>query len=145
MGEEIRRSSVVAELAAGRPVTYFTVGVSMQPLLYERQTHTTVIPLCSAQKGDLLLYVRPSGALVLHRCMRLDDDYYYMRGDNTYGLERICKAQAIGIATNIYRKGKSFALRSHRPYRVYVRLWNLIYPIRWLLWKCRRTARRLLK
>ncbi len=138
-------TSITEELKSGKTVTYFTVGVSMRPLLAERKTHVMIAPLENAAKnGDILLYVRKNGALVLHRLMKQDESFYYMRGDNTYGLERIEKAQAFGVVTHIYRKGKTFDVQN-KAYRAYVVLWRALYPCRWLLFKAKAIFRRLLK
>ncbi len=136
------RTTIAGELKSGKTVTYFTVGVSMRPLLTERKTHVMIAPLEKAENGDILLFVRKNGALVLHRCIRQDNDFYYMRGDNTCGFERIRKEQAIGIVTHIYRKGKCFSVKDSKPYRAYVFLWWFLYPCRWLLSKMKTELRR---
>ncbi len=143
MSEQLH-TSIAEELRSGKTVTYFTVGVSMRPLLAERKTHVMIAPLDQAEKWDILLYVRENGAQVLHRCIKQDDRFYYMRGDNTCGLERIRREQAIGVATHIYRKGRCFDVKKNKVYRVYVAIWNLIYPFRWVLSKLKTVIRRLL-
>ncbi len=136
-------TTIVDELKSGKTVTYFTVGESMRPLLCERKTHVTVVPLDFARRGDIVLYVRKNGVLVLHRLMKIDGEAYYMRGDNTCGLERIDKSQAIGKVTHIYRKARQFSVEKSASYKVYVTLWRVIYPCRWLLQKAAAVLRRL--
>ncbi len=131
------RTTVADEVKRGNSVTYFTVGVSMRPLLTERKTHVTIVPLELAKNGDILLYVRSNGSQVLHRCIKQDESRYYMRGDNTYGLEPIKREQAVGVVTHIYRKGRRFDVKKSKPYRAYVILWRLLYPARWMLFKIR--------
>ncbi len=137
-------TNIIDELKQGKTVTYFTVGVSMRPLLMERKTHVFIAPLDCAKNGDILLYVRENGSLVLHRCIRQDADCYFMRGDNTYGLEKIRKEQAIGVVMHIYRKGKTFATDCV-AYRVYVCLWRLLYPTRFVLKFMKEIIRKLIK
>lgn len=127
-------TTIADELKNGKNVTYFTLGISMRPLLYERKTHVMISPLVNAENGDILLYARKNGVLVLHRCIKQDTNHYYMRGDNTYGLEQIKKEQAIGVVTYIYRKGKTFNV-DNMFYKTYVYLWQLLYPIRWTMQK----------
>ncbi len=145
MSEDARRSNITAELSAGKTITYFTVGISMRPLLRERKTHVTIAPVAEAHRGDILLYARKNGSLVLHRCRKTDAEHYYMRGDNTYGSECIKKEQAIGVVTHIYRRGKYFEVKTCKIYKAYTALWNLIYPMRWFLRKCKNAARRLIQ
>lgn len=133
MSDGVKHTTLAEELAAGRTVTYFTVGISMKPLLRTRKTHVTVAPLPSpdaAEPGDILLYLRPGDIYVLHRLMKRDTDAFYMRGDNTYELERIHPSQAIGVVTHIYRRGQLFDVHTRRSYRLYVAVWNAIYPLR---------------
>ncbi len=141
MTEHLNHTTIADELGRGNTITFYTKGVSMKPLLKENQTHVTISPIRMAQKRDILLYIRQNGALVLHRLMKQDDAFYYMRGDNTYGLEKIRKEQAIGIVTHIYRKGKQFSV-TRRGYRFYVRIWNLIYPCRYLCYKIKRMIKK---
>lgn len=140
---ETTHTTIANELRAGKTVTYFTVGSSMKPLLVQRKTHVTVAPLKEAKNGDILLYIRKNGSRVLHRCIKQDGGCYYMRGDNTCGLERIKKEQALGVVTHIYRKGKCFNVKKSKPYLAYVALWRLLYPCRWFVYKLKGLLRRL--
>ncbi len=130
-------TTIVQELRKGNAVTYFTVGRSMFPLLTTRKTHVVIAPVSQLQKNDILLYLRKNGKLVLHRCIRLDSETCYIRGDNTYSLEPVSKEQILGVVTHIYRKGRQFPVSS-RLYRAYVRIWNALYPLRLPAWKVRR-------
>ncbi len=145
MTQSPSKTTIVEELESGKTVTYFTIGVSMRPLLSERKTHITISPLGKAKNGDILLYIRKNGTYVLHRCIKQDERFYYMRGDNTYGLERIEKEQAVGVVTHIYRKGRYFDVKKNGAYRAYVVLWRLLYPFRLILFKAKAAMRRLLK
>ncbi len=140
----MKRTTIAEELKSGNTVTYFTVGVSMRPLLAERETHVMIAPLEAAKNGDILLYIRANGQYVLHRLIKQDARFYYMRGDNTYGLERIEKAQATGAVTHIYRKGKCFSV-DNKKYKMYVCVWNIIYPLRWCFWKLKALMKKILK
>ncbi len=129
-------TTIAEELAKGNSVTCFTVGISMRPLLRERQTHVTLAPPSSFRRGDILLYKRANGQLVLHRLIRRRGDICLIRGDNTYGLEKVPADRVIGVVTHIYRRGRLFAVEN-RLYSAYVALWCLCYPLRWLLWRLR--------
>ena len=145
MNEYMRTSSLEEELGAGHSFVYFTIGVSMKPLLIERKTHVQIAPIHNVKKDDLLLYVRKNGAKVLHRCIRIDSTHYYMRGDNTCGLECIEKEQALGKVTHIYRGEKIFDVDKSKKYKFYVAFWNAIYPVRWLMQKAKSVLRKIIK
>lgn len=123
-------SPIEQEILSGRPVVITTAGVSMQPLLYHKSTRVVVL---KADKellpGDLPVYKRADGQLVIHRILRKDDDYYYIRGDNCISTEKVPKSDVIGVVTEIYRKNRHFTV-DNRWYLIYVRLWNAIFPIR---------------
>ncbi len=137
MSERIKHTTIEHELKSGKPITYFTVGCSMRPLLVERKTHVMIAPIREVRDGDILLYIRKNGAYVLHRLMKQDEKSYYMRGDNTFGLEKIQKTQAIGVVTTVYKNGSYIDVNHNKKYLLYVKFWNLIYPVRWLLARCR--------
>ncbi len=150
--DHMTETTLVEELRAGRAVTYFTRGVSMRPLLRTAETHVHIRPIEGAEAyldRGIVLYVRASGQLVLHRLIRREGDIYYMRGDNTYGLEPVRREQIIGVVDRIWRKGRYLEVATDRRYRRYVRrrLWNyplrcaVHYPYAW----ARRLARRVLR
>ena len=119
------------ELASGRPAIALTVGDSMEPLLYNQSTRVVIVrPERELRPGDLPLYRRPSGQFVIHRIIKMDETYYYTRGDNRIGLEPVPKEWVQGVVTEIYRRKRHFQVTDWR-YRLYVRCWNAIYPIRW--------------
>lgn len=126
-------SPLAKEIISGRPVVTMTSGDSMEPLLYHRSTRVVIWkaegPL---KKGDLPVYRRPSGQFVMHRIIRVDDSYYYTRGDNRIGLEPVPKDWVLGIVTEIYRKGHHIYVTDWQ-YRLYVKVWGFIYPVRYLL------------
>ncbi len=144
MSKNIIYTNIIEQLKQGKPVTYFTVGTSMWPLLIERKTHATITPLNDAKNGDILLYIRKNGSLVLHRCIKQDADCYFLRGDNTYGFEQIRKEQAVGVVTHIYRKGKTFDTKN-TAYRMYVYSWRLLYPSRLVLKTIKNIIQKMIK
>lgn len=127
-----RISSLAREIASGRPVVSFSVGDSMEPLLYHRQTRVVIAQAVQELKpGDLPVYQRPSGDLIMHRIIRKDAVCYYTRGDNRYGLEKVPKEWVLGVVTEIYRKERHFSVTDPK-YRFYVRFWSFSYPVRWI-------------
>lgn len=130
-------SALEAQVRSGRPVVSFTVGDSMEPLLHHRATRVVI---CRADRplhpGELPLYRRPNGQFVMHRIIRADSAHYYTRGDNRCGLETVPRQWVLGVVTEIYRGKGHFSV--HQPlYRAYVALWNLLYPLRWPVYKIR--------
>ncbi len=85
-----------------RPV----VGMSMMPLLNQ---HTDTVRLVAVTqplvKYDIPLYVRPDGAHVLHRIIRVCDGYYVIRGDNTNYTEIVPFDWVIAVADGCSKNG----------------------------------------
>ena len=109
-----------------------TVGVSMKPL-FKTKRDVVIIkkPDGELKKYDVALYPR-GDKYVLHRVIKVRDDDYVIRGDNTFALEHIAKERIIGVLTEFNRKGKHHSVTDF-SFRVYSRVWNFIYPIRYLV------------
>ena len=123
-------TSYEQQLNAGKTVTSFTVGDSMEPLLYDRKTHVFLRkPEGELRRNDIPLYRRPTGEYVLHRIIRVGEDCYYIRGDNRTGLEEVPKDWVLGVVTQIYRNGKYISV-TDPGYRLYVFCLHLVYPFR---------------
>lgn len=135
-------SPLEKEILSGKPVVTMTSGDSMEPLLYD---HSTRVVIWKAEgplkKGDLPVYRRPSGEFVMHRIIRVDADNYYTRGDNRAGLEKVPREWVLGVVTEIYRKQRHIYVTDW-SYRLYTRVWNLLYPVRYILYKARMAKRK---
>lgn len=110
-----------------------TVGCSMRPMLRNRRDRVIILPPGNERlkKYDLPLYRRPDGKYILHRIIGVRDGKYIIRGDNTYAKEQVPDAWVLGYVSEFYR-GKRHIQASSRSYRFYARVWNLIYPARFL-------------
>lgn len=125
------------EILSGRPVVTMTSGDSMEPLLFHRNTRVVVRKAEAAlKKGDLPVYRRPSGQFVMHRIVRVENGFYYTRGDNRYGVEKVPRDWVLGVVTEIYRKDRHIFV-TDRGYRLYVMIWGILYPVRYILHKGR--------
>lgn len=139
------QSSLEREILSGKPVVTFTSGDSMEPLLYHQNTRVVIQKADGKlKKGDLPVYRRPSGQFVMHRIIRVEDDCYYTRGDNRFGSERVPEEWVLGVVTEIYRK-KSHILVTDWNYRLYVTIWNLSYPLRYVFCRGRMAKNKWIK
>ena len=127
-------SSVLQEiLAAGTSVEITVSGNSMYPMLKHQISRVRLSTAAALHKGDLPLYRRENGAYILHRIVGEKDGSYICCGDNQWHLESgIRREQMIAVVTDYCRDGKwrSCAARS---YRLYVRFWIAIRPLRRIL------------
>lgn len=88
---------------------------------------------------DVVLY-KVCGKYILHRVLRTDGNQYLIRGDNTYSVERVPADAVIGVLTGFVRDGRQISVHDWR-YRLYVRIWCALYPLRAALMRIRRIAR----
>ena len=133
-------------LARDGRLVYKTRGVSMEPMLRQNRDLVVIrVPGSRLKKYDVALYKRGKD-YVLHRVIGVAEDHYLIRGDNTYAVETVPFGAVIGVLTAFSRKGKSCRVED-RSYRLYVRFWWAVYPLRRLLLPVRpvlgRAARKL--
>ena len=131
---DIRQSTLVeGELEKYGAYASTTVGVSMRPLFKTGRDMVIIEkPKGELRRFDVALYKSRSGAYTLHRVVRVKADEYLIRGDNTFRIEHIAKERVIGVLTAFNRKGKRHST-DELGYRIYSRVWNFIYPIRYLI------------
>lgn len=139
----MEQTTIKDQLAAGNPVATQTSGVSMEPLLYDHDTCAIIVrPDHELRPGELPIYLRPDGIYVIHRVIRVDKEHYYTRGDNCIRYEKIPKDWVQGVVIEIIRKGKHIRV-TDCSYQAYVRIWNLIYPLRLIYYRFRGFAGRI--
>lgn len=145
-GEEPRPAVRPLEdlLARDGSLVYKIRGVSMEPMLRQNRDLVIIrVPVSRLRKLDVALYRRGS-SYVLHRVIRVREDGYLIRGDNTYVDENVPFDAVIGVLAGFQRKGREH-LAAERGYLLYARFWTAVYPLRrcvyglrCLLWKARK-------
>ena len=119
-------TSYEEQLQAGETITCFTVGDSMEPLLYNRSTHVFVKKVeGDLRRNDLPLYKRPSGQYVMHRVYQVDEDgTMTMAGDAQWTLEPgIRPDQLRAFVPRVVRKEKEISCEKgfwHRAMTLYL-------------------------
>ena len=109
-----------------------TSGRSMRPLF---KTHRDMIVLkkCTERpkKYDVVLY-RIGDKYILHRIIGIDEEkkLFIIRGDNTYKKEYVPFSKILARLSSFTRKGKHGSV-DDASYKIYSRVWNFIYPIRY--------------
>lgn len=93
-------------------------GYSMYPLFHPGRDEAVIeaYPIHLLRRGDIILYRREQGILVLHRICRITSDGFYLVGDNQTEIEGPLRPDQIrGKLTGVVRNGKSFSV-SHPVY-----------------------------
>ena len=125
------KSSFEEILAKEGRLIYTNVGDSMLPLI--RQNRDLVVierPAGRLRKFDVPLYRRDSGQYVLHRVLKVRENDYVLCGDNRCSRETgITDRHVLGVLTAVIRDRKELSVNDWR-YRLYVRLWCGLFPLR---------------
>ena len=109
----------------------------MMPLLRQGKDLVTIRTVERRLKErEVALYKRDSGQLVLHRVIEVYEEGYGIRGDNTFGLEKVRDDQILGVLTEVIRDGKTISV-TDPEYLKYVERNLKSYPVRLAKRKCR--------
>ncbi|MCI6998503.1 MAG: S24/S26 family peptidase [Eubacterium sp.] len=102
-------------------------GTSMWPLLKEGKTRVQVeaIKGKKLRKGDIVLYRREDGTLVLHRIMKIgEQDTFLVCGDHQWKqVEVIRRNQILAVAQGFF-KNENYIDDNTWWYRIYKKFWN---------------------
>lgn len=106
-------------------------GSSMTPfLVHGRDTVYLSRVSGSLKKGDMILYRRDNGMLVLHRIARVEDGGYTLVGDAQTELEPgIRLDQVLALVTSVCRKGKHLG-RDSFCWTFFEKIWIRMIPAR---------------
>ena len=121
----------------GALVPLVVSGCSMAPFLaHGRDTVYLSRITTPVKRGDIVLYRRNNGDLVLHRVCCLKEDGYCMAGDAHEILESGIHAdQLLAVTTAVLRKGKLLTRKSW-TWKFYEKIWLLVIPWRKKLLTC---------
>ena len=101
-------------------------GTSMWPLLKEGKTRVQVEVKEEKQvrKGDIVLYRRKDGTLVLHRIIKVEEDTFLVCGDHQWKqMEQVQEEQILAVAQGFFKNGNYIDEKTWW-YRLYKRFWN---------------------
>ena len=97
------------------------------------------------KKGEIVFIQRKTGEYVLHRVLKIiDDETFIMNGDAQQWTEVVRFDQVIGVVESFYRDEKLISC-DNKKYKIYMRLWVLLKPIRPLIFKSRNLIKKIIK
>lgn len=130
MGEALQ--SIEQILESGQALRIKPQGYSMYPVIVPGRDEVIVQKTDTAalKRGDVLLYRRDQGILVIHRLYKKDKNGYYMVGDNQTEVEGPLRPDQIkGKMTVLIRKGREIDVNS-LFYRMLCGIWLFMRPVR---------------
>ncbi len=130
-------------LAEGNRIQIKPRGYSMYPVLVPGRDEAIVAPVrvegtgegdfthvSKLKRGDVVLYRRDQGILVLHRVWKRQGDRFYLVGDNQKEIEGPLRPDQIkGIMVGMVRKSKKISVKNP-IYRVLTGIWLWMRPVR---------------
>lgn len=125
---------------------YTNKGDSMLPLIKEGRDLLVIEKTNGRLKRfDVPLYKRDTGQYVLHRIVKVRQNDYVICGDNRANMEYgITDRHIIGVLTAVIRNGNELSVNSTK-YKLYVYLWYLLFPFRFVFIKAQNLIRRIKK
>lgn len=125
----IKNTDIEAILKTDGIFVSTTSGVSMYPMLHDRQDTIIVTkPEGRLKKYDVALYKR-GDSFVLHRVIEVLPDSYVIRGDNCLAKEYgITDEDVLGVLTGYYRRNREKSMKSF-GYKLYSRLIVTAHPL----------------
>ena len=121
--------------ADGAVLPLYVSGSSMNPFLISRRDIVYLSAVCDTdfKKGNIVLFKRSDGALVLHRIKKvLPDGKVQVNGDAQDWCETVNKTQIIATVREIERKG--IKRRADSSYWNFINfIWQMLFPLRSLI------------
>ncbi|MCH3973166.1 MAG: S24/S26 family peptidase [Oscillospiraceae bacterium] len=116
--------------AAGAVCPMLVNGTSMQPTLHHLRDTVWLTALNRpARRGDIVLFRRKNGQVVLHRVLHAQKGILEMNGDGQMFTENVPECCAAALVRRFQRSGKMIDCRAPL-YRTYSRLWCAVRPVR---------------
>ncbi len=114
---------IIDMIGKGKSVKLTVTGNSMFPLFCNEREIVEIQKCPVYRKYDIILYVRTTGDLVLHRVVKKKDGIFYLCGDNQLVVEHpIYEDQIIGKVVSFNRKGKEYDFDSFLS-KAYAFIW----------------------
>lgn len=119
-------------LDRGQSVQIKPQGYSMYPMFVPGRDEAIIEPaeVSKLKRGDVVLYRRDSGILVLHRIYKILKNSFYMVGDNQSEVEGPLRGSQIkGVLVGFIRNGKNISVKNPM-YILASRIWLIMRPVR---------------
>ena len=112
-------------------IVYRTKGVSMRPMLHQNRDLVVIEKKRAGLRPFDVAFYKRGEKYVLHRVIKVRENDYLIRGDNTYRMEIVPEEAVLGVLREFNRKGKVISV-TDPGYRLYSRVWTVLYPLRYV-------------
>lgn len=138
----------ISELVdSGVSARLMVIGTSMTPFLRDGidSVELSKVKFETLCRGNIVLIRRINGTYVLHRVFRKKHDCFFMVGDAQEWIEGpLYPEQLVGVVTAIWRRERRIPC-SNIFLKLLSRIWLLLRPCRYFIFKVYRKLRNLIK
>lgn len=128
-----QKADIEKLLLEGNTIQLHPQGYSMYPMFLPGRDEAIISPIRDSselKRGDVVLYRRDGGILVLHRICKADESGFYLVGDNQTEVEGPLRPdQMKGVLSAFIRNGREIST-DNRIYRLASGIWLVLRPIR---------------
>ena len=119
-------------LSEQKSVQIYHQGYSMYPLFIPGKDQAVISPLGNKQirRGDVLLYRRKTGKLVLHRVVKVKGSKLFFVGDNQTDIEGPLSITQVYGYMSVFYKGKIKYSVKNPLYILSWQTWLILLPVR---------------
>lgn len=128
-----QKADIEKLLAEGNAIQLHPQGYSMYPMFCPGRDEAIISPVqdvSELKRGDVVLYRRDGGILVLHRICKADESGFYLVGDNQTEVEGPLRPdQMKGVLSAFIRNGRKISA-DNRIYKLASGIWLFLRPVR---------------
>jgi len=134
---------IVNLLELGKTIQIKPQGYSMYPMFIPGRDSAIIkgVENTKLKRGDVVLYRRDQGILVLHRICKIDSKGIYLNGDNQLMIEGPLRLDQVkGILVAFVRNNKTISIEN-LSYKIITSIWINMLPVRGVLHAIARKVR----
>jgi len=120
--------TIISDLEKGDKVAFLVKGTSMLPFLIDGKTEVFLEKRCQLIRYDICLF-KMGEKYVLHRLIGKKNEKFVFRGDNSYKLEYVDKADIVACVYQ-YKNGSKVTYTKNAFYRIKVRCFLVFRKIK---------------
>ncbi len=104
-------------ISAGGVFRIYPHGISMLPTIREVRDTVCLSSPNDIVRGDIVLFVRTNGSVVLHRVVKVNKNGYDICGDNQFVPEKNIGTESIVAVVSEYTNGEKTIKRGDRTFK----------------------------
>ena len=117
-------------VSSGKDIKLTVTGYSMYPLLESMSDSVVLTKSGKISKYDVVLFKRADGSHILHRIIKIKNGVMTIAGDNETKKEYPVYEKDVEAKMKAFERNGKYHTTDELWYKIYVRLWLVIFPFR---------------